>query len=832
MSSLTSLPSLTSRLPRGHVAGTAFVDNHGFVGQALNFETTGPSRRLNATRLGELQIIRALTEQHCVRPSASGRSVDQGRRQLHCAPHQYANSPPTPRQLPAISPPFPRPLPPVRQCGPQPPALTRLDPSDPAARPDQTRPDQTRPDQTRPDYPPRPPLALTQTPNAELRTPLGTQVTNCSFDAADATSIVRVKLWRSSPTIQWLCPPGHFMPRQVSANEPFDGCLLEYPSPPPPPWPWMPPHPPPFTPPPFSPPSLAAVATVVAGAVAAVVAVAVLLVCLVWRRCRMSTPGGSQTRRDDELSLHSVRSANSIEWLPPDGEPTTGLQPLSEPALRISQPLFVDLLPGHLPPGPQGDTRQASATSTHRVVESPLRAAMQMVTPVSGASPVGSCDTSCDSAKAAHPRNGWSTDADGFKVSVPQIPPSELRLRTLLGKGGYGSVYRARWEQTEVAIKVLHSSTPSEQWQSLRAEAILLAEFRHPCICTFFGMTEMNGSCAIVMELLSAGSLSQLLEAAPAPRAPSDAALGSVDDRPALGAGLLGRLAWEVASGIAYLHRNNYMHRDVKASNVMLDGLLHAKVCDFGIVTVCKSPAASSSVVSSTSSSAITPSLSERPSGDDGEAHTLGIGTLRYMAPEVLSTVGREVSLQSRRTLVGPPPTQSTKLTLPHSRPYFERRGSTHAAPTIQTSARYSRACDVYSFGMLLWEIMHQQVVFSQMKGMAVALTVVRQGMRPPIELSVERAAFHDLIESCGRLEPEPRPHMSECAEELLKLLRMPEMRASMAAPPWALAHASSSLPSDSASASCVTPWSYLSMMHMSSLPAPSDVAGAPGPLM
>ena len=119
-----------------------------------------------------------------------------------------------------------------------------------------------------------------------------------------------------------------------------------------------------------------------------------------------------------------------------------------------------------------------------------------------------------------------------------------------------------------------------------------------------------------------------------------------------------------------------------------------------------------------------------------------------------------------------------------------------------QTSTQYSRACDVFSFGMLLWEIMHQQIVFSQMKGMAVALRVVEQGMRPPIELTVERAAFHDLIERCGRLEPESRPLISECAEELLKLLRLPEMRASMAVPSWALARGSNSLPSDSDSAS------------------------------
>ena len=38
------------------------------------------------------------------------------------------------------------------------------------------------------------------------------------------------------------------------------------------------------------------------------------------------------------------------------------------------------------------------------------------------------------------------------------------------------------------------------------------------------------------------------------------------------------RIAHETAAGIAYLHRSGIMHRDIKAGNVLLDGLFHAKV--------------------------------------------------------------------------------------------------------------------------------------------------------------------------------------------------------------------------------------------------------------
>ena len=87
---------------------------------------------------------------------------------------------------------------------------------------------------------------------------------------------------------------------------------------------------------------------------------------------------------------------------------------------------------------------------------------------------------------------------------------------------------------------------------------------------------------------MAGGSLFDLLHNSPAELFPST----------------LTRIALEVASGVAYLHQQEVIHRDVKSANVLLDADLHAKVSDFGISTTF------------------------------GPEHTAETGTYRSMAPE------------------------------------------------------------------------------------------------------------------------------------------------------------------------------------------------------
>ena len=209
---------------------------------------------------------------------------------------------------------------------------------------------------------------------------------------------------------------------------------------------------------------------------------------------------------------------------------------------------------------------------------------------------------SCATVIGSTPSSASEAPAPAAQAAGPKIPASDIALGRELGRGGMGTVRAAAWLGTPVAVKTLVDSDRAKQ-EELEQEAALLASLRHPCVCQFFGTCVLgSGHLAMVMELLDC-SLHELIAGPKGYTVP-----------------LCFRLAHEIAQGIAFLHRNNVLHRDIKPANVMLDALLHAKVCDFGL------------------SRDITAEMETRQPGDVGPqsvSHsTRHFGTLRYMAPD------------------------------------------------------------------------------------------------------------------------------------------------------------------------------------------------------
>ena len=99
------------------------------------------------------------------------------------------------------------------------------------------------------------------------------------------------------------------------------------------------------------------------------------------------------------------------------------------------------------------------------------------------------------------------------------IGPYEIK--SLLGEGGMGIVYRARDTklQRDVALKLLpdHFADDPDRLARFQREAQVLASLNHPNIAQIYGLEESNGTRCIVMELVEGETLQERLKRGPIP---------------------------------------------------------------------------------------------------------------------------------------------------------------------------------------------------------------------------------------------------------------------------------------------------------------------------
>jgi serine/threonine protein kinase/Tfp pilus assembly protein PilF len=182
-------------------------------------------------------------------------------------------------------------------------------------------------------------------------------------------------------------------------------------------------------------------------------------------------------------------------------------------------------------------------------------------------------------------------------------------IRSLLGRGGMGEVYRAHDTQLErlVALKILPAefATNQERMRRFVQEAKAASALNHPNILTIYEVGQTDSAHFIVTEFIEGATLRQCLTR------------GRRSLREVLEVGI------QVASALAAAHQAGIIHRDIKPENLMVRPDGYVKVLDFGLAKLTEQP---------------TPSI-------DTEAATLAriatdpgvvVGTAAYMSPEQL----------------------------------------------------------------------------------------------------------------------------------------------------------------------------------------------------
>src|SRR3954452_8003282 len=157
-----------------------------------------------------------------------------------------------------------------------------------------------------------------------------------------------------------------------------------------------------------------------------------------------------------------------------------------------------------------------------------------------------------------------------------QVYSGRYELRRHVARGGMAEVYLAhdRLLDRPVALKVLFPELSVDRSfvERFRREAQAAANLSHPNIVSVYDWGEEEGTYFIVMEYVDGRTLSAMLREE-GPLLPDRAA--------GIGA--------DVAAALAFAHRNQVIHRDVKPGNVIItnDGLV--KVTDFGIARAANS---------------------------------------------------------------------------------------------------------------------------------------------------------------------------------------------------------------------------------------------------
>ena len=192
-------------------------------------------------------------------------------------------------------------------------------------------------------------------------------------------------------------------------------------------------------------------------------------------------------------------------------------------------------------------------------------------------------------------------DADGKTTTrMKKLTPEDFEALYLVGQGAFGKVFQVRKKDTGVlyAMKVMKKEVviAKEQMEYTKQERDILTSITHPYVVKLRFSFQTATKLYLVLDFINGGHLFYWMYRE-----------GMFDVE------LTRFYVAEIVCGIGHLHSLNIMHRDLKPENILVDREGHVRITDFG--------------------------LAKKFSSDGEKANSL-VGSIDYMAPEILKDKG------------------------------------------------------------------------------------------------------------------------------------------------------------------------------------------------
>ncbi|KAF9182190.1 hypothetical protein BGZ51_004875 [Haplosporangium sp. Z 767] len=293
-----------------------------------------------------------------------------------------------------------------------------------------------------------------------------------------------------------------------------------------------------------------------------------------------------------------------------------------------------------------------------------------------------------------------------------EIPASEIKKLSIgVDAGGMGIIHVAEWKGQKVAIKEASAHVISKE--------VEIYNRMKGCegVIQFYGVTLPPGldKMCIVTKYADKGSLTWHLK---------------VEFQNLTWADKL-QLASQISAGIARLHQAGIFHRDLHGGNILIDDKGNALLTDFGASTI----------------------MEERVAKNIHE----------YQIEEVPTEEGKSQFVSKRITGLGDEGKDKN-----NSNPLIGVMA--YIAPERFRNPQYFDAkCDIYSLGVLLWELTSGCSACSKVpQDVHLAIAILNGRRELPVEGTP--AEYKDLYERCWDSDPQKRPDLDEILETLAKV--------------------------------------------------------------